>query len=106
MNQTKYKAYKDEYDKFLISINPVELYVKERCDTAKNKNPRYDLGTTGPDCTKGNYCSLKINYYNNPMTVGFVEYENNTLKHTDPLPHHDKSFTYEIKRSWNYHEKV
>ena len=56
------------YLEILLKINPVLIYVKERCDTQNNKNLRYNVNVK--DTEQPGYYDFNINYYNNPFRVG------------------------------------
>jgi hypothetical protein len=62
------------YYKILEEINPVLVYVKERCDTTTS-NPRYYFDTKTNDNRVAldddiSYRKFELTYYNNPFKVG------------------------------------
>ena len=73
LNDSEHNTYKTAYDTFLYDVNPIQIYIKERCDTGVKKNPRYDVNY---NCDNGMYCNFSIDYYNNPLRVGFYNIKN------------------------------
>jgi hypothetical protein len=90
---------KQLYLEVLSKINPVLIYVKERCDTSLS-NPRYEIGITPNNYE---YYDFKIKYYNNPFKVGCF---NMKYKSIDTIHTHDEGNYEQLKKPLDTTTKI